>query len=277
MTIIVNFWRLFSTIILCAMGLLGAIPFTTQAHATNAAHEHSRVSASSQAGAYDGHVFLTAPAESQNVLLLDESFDEVTPPALPNGWENIGWVTTAFFSDTLPNAAHSFEADSVTDTSLFSPAFESVASGQLRFHHRFIMEDAGQGSVFAFDGVVLEIAFSHSGPYSDIQAKGATFETGGYDHVIPLFGKAADNPLSGREVWGGASQGYQDVVVNFPPSLAGCVVFLRWRMGTDNSVSGVGYFIDDIQFGGARRTGLCRGLRNASECLSVIQVRSRSA
>lgn len=173
---------------------------------------------------------------------LDESFDGVTPPLLPTHWEQAGWFTTADSPASTPNAAFTDDPNVVTDKSLFGPPFKIGSHTQLRFRHQMNLESS---TVFPFaaDGVVLEVKTSLASSYFDILDFGATFESGGYDHTMYLPG---GNPLAGRQAWSGLVQGYQDVVVNFPPELAGCTIYLRWRMGTDSSVSGTGYWLDDI-------------------------------
>lgn len=194
--------------------------------------------------------------ERQSLLLrvetFDESFDGVTPPSLPLGWLSQGangWATTAFAPASLPNALFVGDPASASEQTLITPPFVVPPHGQLRFHHQMDLESAGPGSVIAYDGVVLEIAFDRYGELFDIRDKGGTFASGGYDHIIPLFGSGSTNPLKGRAVWSGFTPGYREVVVNLPSSLAGCTVFVLWDMGTDDSVAGYGYWLDDVKVG----------------------------
>lgn len=174
------------------------------------------------------------------VALTDESFDEMPPPAIPLGWETIGFVTAAVLPNSQPNAAFSPDPAIITDKSLFAPPFVSTIHAQLKFRHRFSLENVAP---FAFDGVVLEVAGAAHGTFVDILDAGGQFAAGGYNHII--F-SSTGNPLAGRLGWGGLIDSYDEVIINLPSRLVGCSVFVRWRMGTDDSGSGVGYWLDDV-------------------------------
>lgn len=174
-----------------------------------------------------------------------ENFDSVTDPALPPGWTTVSldgaesWVTQTTTFDTAPNAAFVNDVNSVTDTALVSPLFFiGSATAQLSFQNSFDTEGG-------FDGGVLEISIG-GGTFTDILDAGGSFVSGGYNGTIdpdPIFG----NALSGRAAWTGSSAGFISTVVNLPAAAAGQNVQLRWRMGTDTSVSAVGWAIDTIQ------------------------------
>jgi hypothetical protein len=179
----------------------------------------------------------------------DEAFDEVTAPALPPGWANTitgtgdGWITRANEAFSAPNAAFTDDTSTPTDKSLTTPAFRVGISEQLSFRHKFEL-DASPGSAVTFDGVVLEVSIA-GGLFQDIFAAGGSFASGGYDHVVST--SSIGNPLSGRNAWGGTSNGYQDVVVNLPGVFNDVAV--RWRMGTDAFAGGTGYSLDDVHLG----------------------------
>ena len=177
-------------------------------------------------------------------LLLSEFFDGVTPPALPSGWSSTTWVTSNSGlptppADTLPNAAFVDDPATISDKQLLSPTMVSVCdSGRVRvsFRNNFNFQDG-------FDGGVLEVSYDHGLTFQDVLAAGGTFVLGGYNGTI---NSCCGNPLAGRQAWTGNSGGFIDtMVVNLPD---GCVVdiILRWRMGTDISVSGEGWRIDNV-------------------------------
>ncbi len=58
--------------------------------------------------------------------------------------------------------------------------------------------------------------------------------------------QASDNPLQGRNSWSGNSSGYITTTVQLPASALDQSVALRWRLGSDSSVSSVGWRIDTI-------------------------------
>ena len=57
------------------------------------------------------------------------------------------------------------------------------------------------------------------------------------------------NPLAGRSAWTGSSEGYFDTTVELPSSATGNNVQLRWRFGSDTSVSSTGWRVDTIELG----------------------------
>jgi hypothetical protein len=181
-----------------------------------------------------------------------ENFDGVTPPALPVGWTPSNaagpaplWVTSATSPDTAPNDAFVDDPSTISDKRLDTPAVSiSSASAQLSFRNNFNLESNG-GTYF--DGSVLEVSAPNinGGTFTDITdaAVGASFVSGGYVGVInSSFG----NPIAGRNAWSGNSGGYVSTVGNLGPNLAGQTIKLRFRMGSDNSVSASGWRIDSI-------------------------------
>ncbi len=94
----------------------------------------------------------------------------------------------------------------------------------------------------AFDGMVLEIAIN-GGAFTDILTAGGSFVTGGYTHTVST---GFSNPLATRMAWSGITAGYVTTTFNLPAAAAGQRVQLRWRVGTDSSVSRPGVRIDTI-------------------------------
>ena len=177
-------------------------------------------------------------------LLLLEFFDGVTPPALPTGWSSTAWVTSnsgvpAPPADTPPNAAFVDDPATISDKQLLSPTMVSLCDWgrvQVSFRNNFNFQDG-------FDGGVLEVSYDHGLTFQDVLAAGGTFFVGGYNGTI---NSCCGNPLAGRQAWTGNSAGFIDTtVVNLPD---GCVVdiILRWRMGSDSSISGEGWRIDNV-------------------------------
>jgi hypothetical protein len=188
----------------------------------------------------------------------DESFDEVTAPALPPQWvsaqagEGAGWTTVAIGAASSPNAAFTDDPSTVTDRPLETPTFHIVKAGGLTFRHTMDLDHSSTGSI-TFDGVVLEVAIGDA-PFQDIFAAGGSFQSGGYDHVVFA---SSGNPLAGRPAWGGTVSDYVDVVANLPASADGQDVRVRWRMGTDGFESGVGYWLDDVHVDGVELPDDC--------------------
>ena len=182
-----------------------------------------------------------AETRCQPILLLMESFDGVTPPALPTGWSSTTWVTSNSGvptppADTPPNAAFVDDPATISDKQFLSPNIPFVADAafpQLAFRNNFNLQDG-------FDGGVLEISYDGL-TFQDIVAAGGTFVRGGYNGTIS---SCCGNPLAGREAWTGNSGGFIDTTVNLPHHSGSYI--LRWRMGSDSSVSGEGWRVDNV-------------------------------
>jgi hypothetical protein len=139
-------------------------------------------------------------------------------------------------ADTPPNAAFVDDPATISDKQLLSPNIPFVADAafpQVAFRNNFNLQDG-------FDGGVLEISYDGL-TFQDIVAAGGTFVRGGYNGTIS---SCCGNPLAGREAWTANSGGFIDTTVNLPHHSGSYI--LRWRMGSDSSVSGEGWRIDNV-------------------------------
>jgi hypothetical protein len=84
------------------------------------------------------------------------------------------------------------------------------AAAKLSFRNNYNMDTN-------FDGGVLEISLNE-GSFTDILAAGGSFVQNGYNGSITI---GELNPLDGRSVWTGNSNGYLTTIVNLPASAAG--------------------------------------------------------
>ena len=169
-----------------------------------------------------------------------ENFDSLTAPALPSGWTTSAaggqsaWTTATTASDTAPNAAFSPAPGTTGSNQLVSTTFLiSSASSQLSFRHRYELEPT-------FDGGVLEIKIG-AGAFTDILTAGGSFASGGYSGTI-----SSGNALGARSAWTGTNAAFSTVLVNLPVAVVGQNVQIRWRCGTDSSISRAGWWIDSI-------------------------------
>jgi len=193
------------------------------------------------------------PCNGQLITILDESFDDVTPPDLPPFWtaingidpDGILWQTSDSGLprppyDTAPNAAWVNDPPVVSDKYLDSPGFSATESYYVRltFRHNFNLEASSEDPNLGFDGGVLELSIDGGNTFQDITVLGS-FESGGYNRTI-----ATDrgSPIAGRPAWSGNSEGFITTVVNLPPELLNAV--LRWRMASDNTGSSEGWRVD---------------------------------
>ncbi|MGE5276847.1 MAG: carboxypeptidase regulatory-like domain-containing protein, partial [Acidobacteriota bacterium] len=182
------------------------------------------------------------------VVPFDESFDAVTAPALPAGWTASNaagsaplWRTVTSNPDTLPNSAFVDDPASVADKRLTSPAFlVQTAGARVTFRHRFDLDEG-------FDGGVLEVSSPNinGGAFTDVTnaTVGGSFLEGGYSTTLATgFG----NPIGGRSAWTGTTFAEITTVVDLGSNVAGHTIQLRWRMATDSSFGGGGWWIDSI-------------------------------
>ena len=182
--------------------------------------------------------------------VFDEEFDGVTAPALPSGWiaanaidpDGILWVTSTTTPDTAPNDAFINDPGAVSDKRLDTPNIAiGSATAQVSFRNFYNLEST-------FDGGVLEVSSPNinGGAFTDITnaAVGGSFISGGYNATIST---AFESPIAGRMAWSGNSGGYINSLANLGPNVAGQTIKLRFRMGSDNSVSQTGWRVDSVK------------------------------
>jgi len=95
-----------------------------------------------------------------------------------------------------------------------------------------------------WDGGVLEVSID-GGALVDVTdpSIGGVFVSGPYTGEID---GTAGNPLAGRMAWCGNSGGYINTVINLGSALNGHMIRLRFRMGTDEAVGVVGWWVDTL-------------------------------
>jgi hypothetical protein len=169
-------------------------------------------------------------------------------------------------ADTPPNAAFVHDPATISDKQLLSPTMVSLCDWgrvQVSFRNNYNFQDG-------FDGGVLEVSYDHGLTFQDVLAAGGTFVLGGYNGTI---NSCCGNPLAGRQAWTGNSGGFIDTTV--VDLSDGCVVdiILRWRMGTDSSVPGEGWRIDNVEITQCRTP--YRRVRATPQCR--VRVRRRAS
>ena len=181
------------------------------------------------------------------VYAIDQDFDAIVGTFPPTGWTrtligaNALWQRSADDYTSAPYAAHVDAPATAGESMLTTPsiAIGNVAA-ELSFRHRYDLETA-------YDGGVLEISID-GGAWFDIIQRGGRFLSGSYDGMLGdkcLVG--GDNPIEGRYAWSGESGDWGLTRVVLPQDSLGKSVRLRWRFGTDCSVSGGGWTIDDVR------------------------------
>jgi len=188
---------------------------------------------------------------------LSQNFDGVVAPALPAGWTaDVGvnvagaplWQTSSAVSDSAPNAAFTQDPGNTCDNRIYTPTFMYSGSAQMSCRMNYDLEQSS--ATVAFDLGVLEISIN-GGAYNDIISAGGSFVTGGYNHTSLSTGFSnpllADRcPAGACSSWSGLSGGFVTTTVNLPAAGSGQSVKLRWRMGSDSSVSHAGWQVDNV-------------------------------
>jgi uncharacterized delta-60 repeat protein len=186
------------------------------------------------------------------VRILWEGFDAVTAPALPPGWVasstagaanctstgtcalGTAWTTSPGVSQTAPNSAFHNDPSCVTDSYLDTPSiFIPITGGVVMdFWHNYNLESG-------YDGGVVEISID-GGPFVDI------LPAGGQVNYNGTISTGFLSPIAGRPAWTGTSNGFVNNTVALPAAAEGHNVVLRFRLATDCSNAGLGWYIDSI-------------------------------
>src|SRR4029077_3543482 len=130
--------------------------------------------------------------------MTNETFDNVTPPALPPGWTATNaqgppplWVTSNAGvprppADTPHNSAFIDDPAVVSDKRLDSFQFSFFESGPARlpFRQNFNLEVCETHPNFGYDGGVLELSTDGGATFQDILLTGGSFFMGGYNRTI---------------------------------------------------------------------------------------------
>jgi len=139
---------------------------------------------------------------------------------------------------------HAFFA---SDPNILSDQYLALASpvtlggnAELGFWHSYDTEST-------YDGGVVEISTDGGGSWADL---GDAMTANGYNTSSISTGYSS--PIGGRSAFSGSSNGYLQTLADLS-AWAGDDVKIRFRMATDTSQSGVGWYVDDvtIQSGGS--------------------------
>ncbi|PYJ07090.1 MAG: hypothetical protein DMF06_16720 [Verrucomicrobia bacterium] len=170
-----------------------------------------------------------------------ENFDGTPTVFLPGG----SWAISTVAPYSTPKCLFAPDPDIVSDEIVDSVniAIHSTAA-VLTFRNNFDTEHKFGPPEEFWDGFVLEVSVN-GGAFTDVTDPlvGGTFVSGAYTGEIE---KLAGNPLAGRMAWSGNSAGYILTRINFPASLNGQTIKLRFRMGTDISVDAPGVRVDNF-------------------------------
>lgn len=148
------------------------------------------------------------------------------------------WSTSGTSTNSAPLAFFTPDAAVVSDQTLMNTnpivlPTGSSAFSSLSFWHRFNTETG-------FDGCVVEITTNGGGSWSDL----GQYMTGArYNGVISTLWSS---PIAGRSAFtGNSGTSFQKTTVNLA-AFAGQTIQIRFRLASDVSLGGTGWFVDDI-------------------------------
>jgi hypothetical protein len=245
-----------------------AIPIKAAATAPTNADLSINVKVDSDAGCNSGHIAIPfhmrmgvdeAAAVASNDTLETKLFAwTTTGPGAASIW---GRATEINGNHTL----FGLDAPFISDTQAVSPPF-AVGPGPftVSFKQAYEMESDAFGDFF--DGGVVELSTDGGLNYQDVTVFGAS---PGYSATLTLGG---GNPLEGRMAYAGRSTGFparQMVTLNFGTALAGQLVQLRFRAGSDSCCSTAsGWTIDDITVSGITNTPFPGYVAEPTRCVA---------
>ena len=160
-----------------------------------------------------------------------------------SGWTSNGTGNTWALATTNPHSGvshyHANDPATVSDQRLISPAV-TLPTGQnpvvLKFWHVPNLENSG--ATACWDGGILEVSIN--GGTTWIQVPNANLLVGPYTGLVNTSG----NPLAGLNAWCGATS-YINTVADVS-AYAGQTAQFRMRLGSDSSVSDLGWDVDDV-------------------------------
>jgi len=172
------------------------------------------------------------------------------------GWSNsasVGGTAWALTTTQSQSPTHSYFAPGPSSKNLddlYSPTISVPLSGtnlQFSFWHSYNLQNNRDGGVleFSVDG----------GAWFDVTAggSGAAFASGGYTSTLSGPGSVSNrNPLWGRQAWSGNHGTWSQVTINLNDTAkyAGHTLRARWRLGTNNSTSSTGWYVDSFALTG---------------------------
>ncbi len=165
------------------------------------------------------------------------------------GTDDWALVTTSYHSAS--HAWYTADVSTVSDKRLWNTTAVTIPSGAesalLDFWHSYGFESNRDGSV-------IEISTNGGATWTDL---GPMIMQGGYNATLST---AFGNPLGGRQAWSGTAA-WSEVKVDLT-AYKGMSVQVRFRIGTDSTVAGTGWWIDDICF--YTQSGGCTPVTNAA-------------
>ena len=175
-----------------------------------------------------------------NILYTDGFEAGIGGWTTPAGVGTNTWAIATANPHSGVNHMRGLDPSTISDQRLVSPAIV-LPTGEnpvvLKFWHVPNMENSG--TTACFDGGILEV--SSDGGSTWTQVPNANLLVGPYTGAIS---GSFQNPLAGLQAWCNGSA-YSNVIADLS-SYAGQTVQFRFRLGSDSSVSDVGWDVDDV-------------------------------
>ncbi len=187
------------------------------------------------------------------VLLLDETVPTSTISNVwtPTSTTTTNWTTSTAQKTSAPNSFFTSNLTTVSDQKLETTnALLLPANPPSLTFQGYINSESG------WDGGVVEISTNNGTTWTDL---GTSISSGGYNGALG----ASTNPLSGKSAFTGNSGGFVKTTINLN-AYANQSVKFRFRFGSDASVAGTGWYIDDIQLKSTPQVNIKGILFNAS-------------
>ena len=163
-----------------------------------------------------------------------DPYISVVATCVPGG---CGWTVSTTSPHSGSYSAFAPDVSDISDQMLVRSAPIPVFYyGGLTFWHSYNFESNGTNF---YDGGVIEASTDSGATWADM---GPNIVAGGYGGTIST---CCSNPLQGRMAWVGNSGGYVQTSISLVPYGMQSLL-IRFREGTDSSVSSAGWYIDEI-------------------------------
>ncbi|MDQ1347848.1 MAG: family serine peptidase, partial [Acidobacteriota bacterium] len=161
-----------------------------------------------------------------------------------SGWTHSGtgdsWAIAATNPHSGTSQFHAGDPGAVSDQRLVSPAVV-LPTGQdpvvLKFWH--VPDLEASGATACYDGGILEVSTNGGATWTQVPA--ADLLVGPYTGAVS---ESFGNPLAGLQAWCGATS-YGQTIADIS-AYAGLTAQFRLRLGSDSSVTGPGWDVDDV-------------------------------
>jgi subtilisin-like proprotein convertase family protein len=171
------------------------------------------------------------------------------------------WVVSATQSHSAPSSFFASELAAVSDkiltsTGNFPLAVSTASRTVLTFWHWY-------NTQANFDGGVIEVSTNGGGAWTNVTDN--MFLQNGYNSTL-----GAGGPLAGFRAFSGNSGGFRETKLDLS-SFAGQSIMIRFRFGTNATIAGSGWFVDDILLENKPQVYVKAGLYNASNALRLVR------